>query len=80
LFHTHDQKQAINEISTEVHIQGVKSKDKDQLLLSLLDAGATGIFVKRTALENIEHQIKNINIQIKGQYALLKGGFLNRID
>ena len=40
------------------------------MLLGLLDTGATGIFVKRAALKNIEHEIKNINIQVKGRYAL----------
>jgi hypothetical protein len=80
LFHTQDKKQAINETSTEACIQGVKSKDKDHLLLGLLDTCATGIFVRKTAFQNIVHQIKNISIQVKGQNALLKGGFLNRID
>jgi hypothetical protein len=41
------------------------------LLLGLLDTGATGIFLKRTALQNIEHEIKNINIQVKCGYAPL---------
>jgi hypothetical protein len=34
----------------------------------LLDTGATGIFIKRVALQDINHQIKKINIQVKGQY------------
>jgi hypothetical protein len=31
--------------------------------------GASGIFVKRTALNNIHHQIKPTNIRVKGRYA-----------
>jgi hypothetical protein len=37
--------------------------------LVLLDTGATGIFMKRTALNNILHYIKKNNIQVKGRYA-----------
>ena len=70
IFHIQDQNQSFDEISTEVRIQGAKTTNKDQLLLGLLDTGATGIFVKRAALKNIEHEIKNINIQVKGRYAL----------
>ena len=70
IFHIQDQNQSFDEISTEVRIQGAKTTNKDQLLLGLLDTGATGIFVKRAALKNIEYEIKNINIQVKGRYAL----------
>jgi hypothetical protein len=37
--------------------------------LSLLDTGATGIFINWTALNNILHHIKKTNIHFKGRYA-----------
>jgi hypothetical protein len=52
IFHIQDKQQARNEISTGVRIQGVTSKGNNELLLGLLDTGETGIFVKRTALQN----------------------------
>jgi hypothetical protein len=39
------------------------------LLLGSLDTGATGIFVKRNALGNFNHEITKIKIQVKGRYA-----------
>jgi hypothetical protein len=57
-----------DDISTEIRVQGSK-KNVDHILLGLLDTGATGIFVKRMALKNIDHHLKEVNIQVKGRYA-----------
>ena len=40
--------------------------------MGLLDTGATGIFIKQAALNNLQHQIKQTNIHVKGRYAKLK--------
>jgi hypothetical protein len=37
-------------------------------LLGLLDTGATGIFVKRKALKGIDHQVEQVNLEVKGRY------------
>jgi predicted aspartyl protease len=70
VFVLHDRKK--NEIlNTEVRVQGMKADNSNpaKLLLGLLDTGATGIFVKRNALENFDHKITKTNIQVKGRYA-----------
>jgi hypothetical protein len=65
-------KEIFHEISTELCIQGHKdNKTKtNHLLLRLLDTGATSVFVKKAALQHIDHQIKKINVQVKGQHAI----------
>ena len=70
IFNIQDSEEKSDAICTEIRIQGTNRDGPSQLLLGLLDTGATGIFVKRTALKNIEHQVKKINIQVKGRYAL----------
>jgi hypothetical protein len=71
VFNIQDSSYKSKEISTEIRIQATKdsSNKYNELLLGLLDTGATGIFVKRTALNNIHHQIKPTNIRVKGRYA-----------
>jgi hypothetical protein len=56
-------------INTEVRIQG-NIKEEKQFLLGLLDTGATGTFIKRSALKNFTHQIRKVKLQAKGRYAL----------
>ena len=57
-------------ISTEILIQDVKKQGKsNQIFIGLLDTGATGIFIKRTALKNFDHKINKTNVQVKGRYA-----------
>jgi hypothetical protein len=56
-------------IGTEVLIQGIATNGQHLLLLGLLDAGATGSFIKQLALKNIMHSTQVINLQVKGQYS-----------
>jgi hypothetical protein len=71
IFNINDSKYKPNGVSTEIYVQGAEKSNENlnQLLLSLLDTGATGIFIKRTALNNILHHIKKTNIHVKGRYA-----------
>jgi hypothetical protein len=71
VFNIQDSSCKSKEVSTEIRIQATKdsSNKYNELLLGLLDTGATGIFVKRTALNSIHHQIKPTNIRVKGRYA-----------
>ena len=55
-------------MSTEIRIQSLGNNVK-HLMLGLLDTGATGTFIKRNALNNIEHQVRKVNIKVKGRYA-----------
>jgi hypothetical protein len=68
IFHILDGKEKSNEISTELRIQGIKNNktNTNHLLLGLLDTGATSVFVKKAALQHIDPQIKQINVQVKG--------------
>jgi hypothetical protein len=38
-------------------------------MLWLLDTGATGVFSKQNALSQIEHQIEQVNLKVKGHYS-----------
>jgi hypothetical protein len=55
VFNIQDSNYKSKEVSTEIHFQATKESTNKyhELLLGLLDTGATGIFVKRIALNNI---------------------------
>ena len=57
-----------NNVSTEVRIQSLGINVK-HLMLGLLDTGATGVFIKQNVLKNIKHQVRKVNIKVKGRYA-----------
>jgi hypothetical protein len=38
-------------------------------MLGLLDTGATGVFIKQNALSQIEHQIEQVSLKVKGRYS-----------
>jgi hypothetical protein len=71
VFNINDSKYKSNRVSTKICVQGAKKSNEslNQLLLGLLNTGATGIFIKRTTLNNILHCIKKTNIHVKGRYA-----------
>jgi hypothetical protein len=46
-------------------MEGVKSSDKDQWILGLLHTGATGIFVKRAALQILSSKLKVLTFKSK---------------
>ena len=56
------------ESTTELKVMVSKEKNQISYLTGLLDTGASGCFIKQTALEKVHHHLENATVQLQGRY------------
>jgi hypothetical protein len=69
VLHLQDSDTKIDTVCTEICVYTTSSNSQHTYLLGLLDTGATGSLIKKSALKTIQHKIQQVDIQVKGRYS-----------
>ena len=59
----------VSNLSSEVTVQIQDSTKTNKKIKGLLDTGAGGVHIKRSALKNTRYTVQNVNVVVTGQYS-----------